>query len=59
VFTGFGLDWRLYVETNPDLFRPTDIAESHANPEKAMVKLGWKARYEVQDVVRFMIEEKS
>jgi GDPmannose 4,6-dehydratase len=59
VFAGFGLDWRLYVETNPDLFRPTDIAESHANPEKAMVKLGWKARYEVQDVVRFMIEEKS
>jgi GDPmannose 4,6-dehydratase len=59
VFAGFGLDWRLYVETNPDLFRPTDIAESHANPEKAMAKLGWKARYEVQDVVRFMIEEKS
>ena len=58
VFAKFRLDWRTHVETNADLFRPTDIAESHANPQKAAEKLGWQARYEVEDVVRFMVEEK-
>jgi GDPmannose 4,6-dehydratase len=41
------------------LFRPTDIAESSANPKKAADKLGWQAQYEVEDVVRFMVGSKS
>lgn len=58
VFDRFGLDWRIHVKTNAELFRPTDISKSHANPQKAAERLGWQARYEVEDVVRFMIEEK-
>jgi len=58
VFAEFNLDWRIHVETNTDLYRPTDIAESRANPEKAAERLGWKARYKVDDLVRMMVEEK-
>ena len=55
-FEKYGLDWRAHVETCADLFRPTDLSESRANPQKAAVKLGWRARYDVSDVVKFMIE---
>ncbi len=57
VFSGFGLDWRDFVECRSDLFRPTDIAENHANPKKAREKLDWRAQYEAKDVVRFMMQE--
>jgi GDPmannose 4,6-dehydratase len=58
VFSGFDLDWRAHVETRTELFRPTDLVASYANPQKAAEKLNWKARYTVDDVVRFMIEER-
>jgi GDPmannose 4,6-dehydratase len=57
-FSGFGLNWRDHVETRSELFRPTDLVASYANPAKAAEKLDWQARYKVQDVVQFMIEER-
>ena len=56
-FNGFGLDWKDYVETHVDLYRPSDLAESHANPSKAKEILGWQARYNVNDVVKFIVED--
>lgn len=56
VFTAFGLDWRSHVEIRADLYRPTDLSESYANPEKAGNRLGWYARSDVSDVVRYMVE---
>ncbi|MGC2167169.1 MAG: GDP-mannose 4,6-dehydratase, partial [Gallionella sp.] len=58
VFSGFGLDWRSHVETRAELFRPTDLIASYANPAKASEVLGWQAQYAIQDVVKFMIEER-
>jgi len=57
VFTSLGLNWREHVETNQNLFRPTDILTVRANPGKAARKLGWKARYKMRDVARMMVEE--
>lgn len=57
VFSTFGVDWQAYVETRAELFRPTDLIESYADPRKAAQKLGWRARYNVGDVVRFMATE--
>ncbi len=57
-FASFNLDWQEHVETSDDLFRPTDITESHANPGKAAEVLGWRARYDLTDVVRCMTDEK-
>ncbi len=55
-FAAFGLDWRTHAETRDDLFRPADLSESHADPQRAADRLGWRARHDVGDVVRFMAE---
>jgi GDPmannose 4,6-dehydratase len=54
-FAGFGLAWKQYVESRAELFRPTDIMQGFANPAKAREKLGWQPKYQVEDVVRFML----
>jgi GDPmannose 4,6-dehydratase len=56
VFKVLGLNWRDHVETNPTLFRPTDIMTVRANPAKAAEKLGWRAEYRMRDVARMMVE---
>jgi len=58
VFAEFNLEWKKYVKTITDLFRPLDLVQSHANPARAKKKLGWHAKHKVEDVVRFMVEEK-
>jgi GDPmannose 4,6-dehydratase len=57
-FSEFGLDWRAHVETRKELYRPTDLAISSANQQKAAIKLGWRATYDVNDVVKFMVQER-
>lgn len=57
-FAEFDLDWQRHVEIRPDLFRPLDLVQSHANPARALKKLGWQAKHKMEDVVRFMVEEK-
>lgn len=56
VFAAHGLDWREHVETDPGLYRPTDIAISRGDPSKAKQKLGWEARSKMRDVARMMVE---
>lgn len=57
VFTTVGLDWQSYVCIDPTYFRPTDIAEGHANPAKAFKDLGWTAHYKMEDIGQFMVED--
>lgn len=54
-FAEFGLDCQRHVEIRPDLFRPSDLMQSHADPTRAKEILGWQAKYKVEDVVRFMV----
>ena len=58
VFETVGLDWRQYVHTDTSFFRPTDIAEGHANPTKAASQLGWVADQVMPNVAKKMVEEK-
>lgn len=55
-FAAVGLDWREYVDSDPALFRPTDIAWSQGNPEKAVHQLGWYAKAKMKEVVAQMIK---
>jgi GDPmannose 4,6-dehydratase len=55
-FVCAGLDWREHLVTDASLYRPTDIAVGKGNPAKAKAKLGWEAKYKMQDVVRMMVE---
>lgn len=53
------LDWRDYVISDKDLRRPTDIAGSRGNPQKAREQLGWVAKHKIADIVRMMIAARS
>ena len=55
-FAQAGLNWRNYVEQDPALFRPTDLAIGRADPAKAYRELGWKAATTGVDVVKKMYE---
>lgn len=55
-FSIHGLDWRDHVDVSPDLYRPTDIGYSAANPSKALSVLGWAATRRMPEVVSGMVE---
>jgi GDPmannose 4,6-dehydratase len=55
-FQALQLDWRDHVESDPTLMRPTDLRVSRADPSLAASKLGWRARTNMRDVVRSMVE---
>jgi GDPmannose 4,6-dehydratase len=55
-FSIFGMDWRDHVEHNPSLLRPTDILVSKANPSKAKIKLNWRAKVGMGEIVKRMVE---
>src|SRR5258707_3852559 len=55
-FRHVGLDWQEYTVTDKSLFRPTDLNVGRANASRAASRLGWTARYQMDDVARMMVE---
>jgi len=55
IFAQCSLDWRSHVIHNPALSRPTEIAESRANPTRAAEMLGWRAKVQLPAIVRHML----
>jgi GDPmannose 4,6-dehydratase len=55
-FAFFGLHWREHVSTDASLLRPSDIAYGAGDPSLAAKDLGWRARHDVDDVIRQMCE---
>lgn len=53
-FSYHGLSWKNHVLINSSFLRPSDIEYSAADPHKAESILGWKAKFEVDDVIRIM-----
>lgn len=51
VFSSFSLDWEKHVRINRDLFRPSDLKYSYANPQKAKGLLGWKAKTTFNELI--------
>jgi GDPmannose 4,6-dehydratase len=56
-FSHAGLDYREYVVSDPDLFRPAEVNLLLGDCSKASVKLGWKNQIGFEDLVREMVEE--
>jgi len=56
-FAQVGLQWRDHVVIDPEFFRPTEIAVSRGNPQKAASTFGWRARYQMPEVVRLMCQD--
>lgn len=47
-----------YLKIDTTFFRPSDIRRSSLSPKKINDELGWKAKYSLDNVVEFMIEDK-
>ncbi len=56
-FAFYGLDWKRHVDQDPALFRPTDLSISLADPSSAAKKLGWKAKFRIDDAISGMAKE--
>lgn len=55
-FETYGLDWRICIESDPTLLRPSDVAFNAGNPAKARRLLNWHAIHQMSDVVRLMAD---
>lgn len=55
-FAQVGLNWREWVDIDPEFFRPTDLKVGRADPSKALRELGWHATIHLDDVVKRMVE---
>lgn len=55
-FDYFNLDYKQYLEINPDFIRPNEILTSRGDSALAYEKLGWKAKTKFEGVISKMIE---
>lgn len=56
-FDCVGLDYREYVETDPDLYRPAEVQLLLGDSSKARERLGWTPKVSFGDLVKEMVEE--
>ncbi len=54
VFNYFGLDWTAHVETDSQLYRPSELRKGWADPGRAKAQLDWHAQFLMKDVVQRM-----
>lgn len=57
----YALDWRSFVETDPRLYRPTEVDLLQGDPSKIKFQLGWEPHYDLSALINDMIlaEEKA
>lgn len=56
-FDYVGLDWRKFVEIDPQYFRPVEVEFLLGDASKAQRKLGWKPQTSFEDLVKLMVDE--
>jgi len=59
IFAELNMDWRSYVKSNSQFLRPSDIRQSYANPARTHAILGWHHKFEIEEVVREMVQTSS
>ncbi len=55
-FSYVGLDWQEHVKIDPRYFRPSEVDNLIANPEKAKTYLGWNPKIKFNDLVKIMVD---
>ena len=55
-FAHVGLDWRRYVEVDPQYYRPTEIDRLQGDASKARERLGWAPHTKFRDLVKIMVD---
>ncbi|MCX5720870.1 MAG: GDP-mannose 4,6-dehydratase [Nitrospirae bacterium] len=55
VFSHLGLDWREFVDVDPSLFRPSEIAHSAGDPSRAAADLGWTSSANFSEIIERLV----
>jgi GDPmannose 4,6-dehydratase len=55
-FSYVNLDWKEYVEIDPDYYRPTEVDYLQGDASKARRILGWEPKVGFKELVRLMID---
>ena len=55
-FNSLGLDWKKHVRQKEIFMRPTDIEISVGDASKAHLKLGWKPKNKMKEVIALMLQ---
>ncbi|MCI0381325.1 MAG: GDP-mannose 4,6-dehydratase [Gemmataceae bacterium] len=55
-FAEAGLDYREWVQIDPDLYRPAEVETLQGDAARARSVLGWRPRYDFQELVREMVQ---
>jgi GDPmannose 4,6-dehydratase len=55
-FAAVGLDSRDHVDIDQTLLRPSEVANSMANPQKAADLLDWRARVSIEQMISMMVD---
>ncbi|MHB8846031.1 MAG: GDP-mannose 4,6-dehydratase [Nitrospirota bacterium] len=55
-FSIVGLDYRKYVTSDPQLFRPSETVRLCGNPAKIIKRLKWSRSLPFKDIIRLMVE---
>lgn len=55
-FNCLGLDYRQYVKTDPQFFRPTELVDLCGNAGKITTQLGWQRTKNLQEIIVEMVE---
>jgi GDPmannose 4,6-dehydratase len=55
-FNHAGLDYRKYVEIDPELLRPAEVHHLRGDYTKARQKLGWDASVSFEELIRMMVD---
>jgi len=55
-FNAVELDWKKYVEIDPQYYRPAEVELLCADPTKAREKLNWKTKVTFEELAQLMVE---
>lgn len=55
-FTHVGLNYEDHVVVDPKFFRPAEVDVLLGNPAKAMAKLGWQPKTDLETLIKMMVE---
>lgn len=55
-FTHVGLDYRNYIEIDPELLRPAEVHHLRGDCSKAQKKLGWRPEVSFEKLIEMMVD---
>ncbi|MEA2115363.1 MAG: GDP-mannose 4,6-dehydratase [Thermodesulfobacteriota bacterium] len=59
VFEQLSLNWQDHTDINQDLFRPSDLKYSQADPARANRELNWTAETKLHDLVKILVDKEQ